>query len=117
MTTRRTLNRTHAKYESACGLEDIIGLLYPELKGKAVIYGRAFPCPICGPTNPQKIRITSGRINTKPYWNCTAKHDAKSCDTVDFIMMSMRMKYADAVTIWAALAHSDLSNWQSVIEA
>jgi hypothetical protein len=28
----------------------------------------------------------------------------------------MRMKYAEAVTIWAALAHSDSSNWQTIIE-
>ena len=28
----------------------------------------------------------------------------------------MRMKYAEAVTIWAALANSDPSNWQSIIE-
>jgi hypothetical protein len=116
MTTRRTPNKTHAKYESKCGLDDVIELLFPELKGKAVIDGKAFPCPICGPTHPQKIKITSGKINTKPYWNCTAKHDAKSCDTLDFIRMSMRMKYADAVTIWAALANSDPSKWQSIIE-
>jgi hypothetical protein len=117
MSPRKTPNKTHAKYEAACGLDDIIGLLHPELKGKAVVDGKPFPCPICGPTNPQKIRITSGRKNPKPYWKCTGKHDSKSCDTVDFIMMSMRMKYSEAITIWAALAAADPKDWRSVIEA
>ena len=117
MTPPKTPNKTHAKYEAACGLDDIIVLLYPELKGKAVIDGKPFPCPICGPSNPQKVKITSGRKRPKPYWKCTAKHDAKSCDTVDFIMMSMRMDYAAAVTIWAALAAAPNTEWKSIIEA
>ena len=117
MTPPKTPNKTHAKYEAACGLDDIIVLLYPELKGKAVIDGKPFPCPICGPSNPQKVKITSGRKRPKPYWKCTAKHDAKSCDTVDFIMMSMRMNYAEAKTLWAALAAAPNTEWKSIIEA
>lgn len=55
MTTLRTRNKAHAKYEAACGLDDIIGLLYPELRARAAIDGKAFPCPICGPEKPSEI--------------------------------------------------------------
>lgn len=118
MTALRTRNKAHAKYEAACGLDDIIGLLYPELRARAAIDGKAFPCPICGPENLQKLRLVSGRKNTKPYWKCSAKHQGdKHCDTVDFIRESLRMKYAEAISLWAALANTEKDAWQSVIEA
>jgi len=118
VTQLRTPNKTHAKYEAKCGLDDIIGLLYPNLVGKAVIDGKSFPCPLCGPENPQQMRLVSGRKNTKPYWKCSAKHQGdKHCDTIDFIREALRMTHAEAVTLWATLAHADQTEWRAIVEA
>ena len=96
-------------------LEDLVSAIYPHLKGKAVIDGDPFECPLPihldGDT--RKMRLVSGKksLNEPPWshWKCAAGcrltlPGGKNDDTLDFITSALGVEKAKAVAI-----HSKLS--------
>lgn len=119
MKGRKTMNKTHSKYEDACGLDDVVVLLSPHLKGKAVIDGNPFPCPLeMHPKGDRRMmRLERGRNWTKGRWRCGAGcHGEKAEDTLTYIRLKLQMTHAEAVTLWAELAHSPREEWSRVVE-
>ena len=112
-------NPQHARYEEKCGLEEVIGLLYPHLVGVAVVGGDPFPCPLPmhRDGDARQMRLTVGRKVAKPYWKCGAgcckdKHN----DTIDFLRSALGIPYPKAITLWAKLAAAAPSRRRLIIE-
>ena len=115
-------NRTkdkNAHLEEKCGLEEIIGLIYPHLVGEAVIGGEPFPCPLPMHRDQDKrlMRLTMGRKVAKPYWKCQAgcckdKHN----DTIDFIRSALGVPFPKAISLWAKLAAAAPEQRRSIIK-
>lgn len=109
----------HAHLEEKCGLEEIIGLIYPHLVGEAVIGGEPFPCPLPMHLDEDKrlMRLVQGRKVGKPYWKCQAgcwkdKHN----DTLDFIRSALGIPFPKAISLWAKLAASAPEQRRAIIK-
>ena len=119
MKAPKVMNRTHAKYEEACGLVDVIGLLDPHLKGKAAIGGNPFQCtlPMHQKGDRRMMRIQDGIKYSKPRWRCSAGcNGAKAEDTVTYLRLRLQMTHAEAITLWADLANSPREQWVGIVE-
>ena len=119
MKKRQTMNKTHAKYEAACGLVDVVELLDPHLKGKVAVDGNPFPCPL--PIHPKgsrhKVRIYSGTKFDKPRWKCGAGcHGTHPEDTLKWLQIRLQIVYRDALMLWADLANSPREQWVGIVE-
>ena len=119
MKALQTMNKTHAKYEAACGMVDVIELLDPHLKGKVVIDGNPFPCPL--PAHPKgdrrMMRIQSGKKYTKPRCKCGANcQGARAEDTLTLIRLRLQLDHPNALSMWADLANSPREQWVGIVE-
>jgi len=119
MKAPKVMNRTHAKYEEACGLVDVIGLLDPHLKGKAAIGGNPFQCtlPMHQKGDRRMMRIQDGIKYSKPRWRCSAGcNGAKAEDTLKWLQLRLQIDYREALTLWADLANSPREQWVGIVE-
>ena len=119
MKKRQTMNKTHAKYEAACGLVNVVELLDPHLKGKVAVDGDPFPCPL--PIHPKgsrhQVRIYSGTKFDKPRWKCGAGcHGRHPEDTLKWLQLRLQIDYREALTLWADLATSPREQWVGIVE-
>jgi len=119
MKERQTMNKTHAKYEAACGLVNVVELLDPHLKGKVAVDGDPFPCPL--PIHPKgsrhQVRIYSGRKYDKPRWKCGAGcNGLRPEDTLKWLQLRLQIDYREALTLWADLANSPREQWVGIVE-
>lgn len=105
-------------------LEDLVSAIYPHLKGKAVIDGDPFDCPLPihldGDT--RKMRLVSGKKRPKPYWKCEAgccsdKGKGKHNDTLDFIRSALGIDYRKAITLWAKLAKAQPGERRAIVKS
>ena len=119
MKAPKVMNGTHAKYEEACGLVDVIGLLDPHLKGKAAIGGNPFQCtlPMHQKGDRRMMRIQDGIKYSKPRWRCSAGcNGAKAEDTLKWLQLRLQIDYREALTLWADLANSPREQWVGIVE-
>ena len=119
MKRRKVMNATHARYEAACGLDDIIVLLDPHLKGKVAIGGNPFPCqlPMHQKGDRRMMRIEEGRDWSKGRWRCGGGCNGdRAEDILTYIRVRLQMKHPEAVTLWANLANSPREKWQDIVE-
>ena len=119
MKAPRIMNRTHAKYEEACGLADVIQLLDPHLKGAVSVDGDPFSCPL--PTHLKGdlrlMRIESGKNWSKPRWRCAAGcNGEKAEDTLTYIKERLQLSVRECVQIWSRLSKAPREQWQSIVE-
>ena len=119
MKAPKVMNRTHAKYEEACGLVDVIGLLDPHLKGKAAIGGNPFQCtlPMHQKGDRRMMRIQDGIKYSKPRWRCSAGcNGTRAEDTLKWLQLRLQIDYREALTLWADLANSPREQWVGIVE-
>lgn len=119
MKALQTMNKTHAKYEAACGIVDVIELFDPHLKGKVAIDGDGFPCPLpCHPDGDRRlVRIFSGKKFDKPRWKCGAGCNGDRLeDTPSWIQKRLLVDFNTARRLWADLAHAPRTDWVGIVE-